>query len=135
MNRGPLQGSRPVGPSFADKARAAWGDPPPDWIVELANLADRDRLSGAAAVTGYSSSAVSTVISGKYAGDLSRIEAMVRGALMSETVECPVLGEIGRDQCLTEQKEPFRATSAHRARLFHACKTCPNAHHNGVEKP
>ena len=127
MNRGPMKNSRPTGLTFAQKVLAAWGDPSPDWVTELARLADAEGLAGAAQRIGYSVSAVSTVISGKYAGDVDRVAEMVRGALMAETVDCPVLGEIGRDRCLTEQKEPFRATSRHRAQLFHACKICPNA--------
>lgn len=124
MNRGPAKNSRPSA-SFAGKARAAWGDVP-DWIAELCRLADQVGLGGCERRIGYSRSAISTVISRKYLGDLDRVEAMVRGALMAETVTCPVLGEIGRDRCLTEQKTPFRATSAFRAQLFHACKTCIN---------
>lgn len=117
--------------SFADKAAAAYGAALPDWIAALALCADREGLRGAATRIGYSRTAVSTVLSGKYRADMARLEEMVRGALLSATVECPVLGEIGRDRCLSEQKEPFRATSAFRAQLFHACKTCPNRH--GVE--
>lgn len=125
MNRGPIKNSRsPV--DFRAKALAAWGDPLPEWIDELARLADAEGLAGAEKRIGYSRSAVSTILAGKYAGDLDRVEQMVRGALMAETVDCPVLGEIGRDRCLTEQKEPFRATSRMRAQLFHCCKTCPN---------
>jgi hypothetical protein len=127
MNRGPARNtSRAGGLSFADKADAAWGNLMPDWIAELAGLADAEGLRGAGDRIGYSTSAVSTIISGKYQGDVERVEQMVRGALMALNVQCPVLGEIGRDRCLTEQKEPFRATSRHRAQLFHACKTCPN---------
>lgn len=125
MNRGPVKNSRPDGKSFVKKAIDAHGAPLPDWLEELAQLADANDLGVAGKRIGYSRSAVSTIISGKYPGDLARVEQMVRGALMALTVECPVLGEIGRDQCLTEQKEPFRATSRHRAQLFHACKTCP----------
>ncbi|SDA39439.1 hypothetical protein [Mesorhizobium qingshengii] len=125
MNRGPVKHSRPDGKSFVEKAIDAHGSPLPDWLGELAQLADSNDLGVAGARIGYSRSAVSQIISGKYPGDLGRVEQMVRGALMALTVECPVLGEIGRDQCLTEQKEPFRATSRHRAQLFHACKTCP----------
>lgn len=126
MNRGPVKSRRPAGPSFAEKAAAAWGEPLPDWVRELAMLADRDGLAGAERATGYSRSAISTALNGKYTGDLGRLEEMVRGALMDVQVDCPVLGEIGRDRCLTEQKEPFRATSRHRAQLWHACKLCPN---------
>lgn len=126
MNRGPAPNTRPAGASFAAKAAEAYGAPLPDWIRELAAIADQDGLAGAERRIGYSRSAISTVLAGKYRGDLARVEQMVRGALMAETVDCPILGEIGRDRCLNEQKEPFRATSRHRAQLFHACKTCPN---------
>jgi hypothetical protein len=133
MNRGPEKSARPAGPTFLEKAIAAWGEPLPDWIEELARLADSERLAGAGKRIGYNGSAVSMVLAKKYAGDVNRIEEMVRGALMSATVICPVLDEIGRDRCLTEQKEPFRATSRHRAQLFHACKTCPNNRSNRDE--
>lgn len=125
MNRGPVKNSRPVGKSFVEKAIDAHGSPLPDWLHELAQLADATDLGVAGERISYSRSAVSTIISGKYLGDLARVEQMVRGALMALTVECPVLGEIGRDQCLIEQKEPFRATSRHRAQLYHQCKICP----------
>lgn len=130
MNRGPAKGSRPAGLSFAEKVCAAYGDPD-GWLLELARLADAEGLGGAEKRIGYSRSAISTVLSGKYGGDMERVAQMVRGALMSETVDCPVLGEIGRDRCATEQKEPFRATSAFRAQLYHACKVCPNRRHAG----
>ncbi|TPJ83873.1 transcriptional regulator [Mesorhizobium sp. B2-6-3] len=125
MNRGPVKNSRPAGKTFAEKAAEAWGTDMPDWVAELVAVADAEGLGGAEKRVGYSRSAISTIIAAKYNGDLDRVEQMVRGALMSETVVCPILGDIGRDRCLTEQKEPFRATSRHRAQLFHACKTCP----------
>ena len=113
---------------FSQKARAAWGNQMPDWIGELASMADLEGLKGAAERIGYSDAAVSTVINGKYAGSLGSVEEAVRWALTSVTVECPILGEITRTRCMDEQKEPFRATSAHRAQLFHACRNgCPNA--------
>lgn len=114
-----------------EKARAAWGTAP-DWIVELAMLADRDGLRGAAARIGYSYSAISNVLAAKYRGDLGRIEQLVRGALMGVEVDCPVLGTIGRDHCIDEQTQSFRASSAHRAQLYHACRNgCPNARTKG----
>lgn len=127
MNRGPRPNTRPDKP-FLDKVRDAYGEPA-DWLVELARITDTEGLRGAASRIGYSRSAISNVLNGKYArGDLVRVEEMVRGALMAATVDCPVLGEIGRDRCLTEQDEPFRATSAFRAQLYHACRSgCPHA--------
>ncbi len=82
----------------------------------------------------YSPSTLSQVLSATYRGDLSRVEQVVRGALLGAQVECPVLGAIGRDRCLQEQDEPFRATSAMRAQLWHACRSgCPNASRGGEE--
>jgi hypothetical protein len=134
MNRGPVPNSRPA-VSFAAKVRETWPTPTPDWIVELSNLADREGLGGAGKAIGYSRSAVSTVLANKYRGDVHAVELKVRGALMAETVECPVLGPIGRDHCLDEQKEPFRATSGFRARLYQACRGgCPNARRKDGDK-
>lgn len=133
MNRGPMPNSRPKGPSFHEKAIAAHGENAPEWLIELAQLADREGLGGAEKRIGYSRSAISTVINGKYSGDVRRVEEMVRGALMAATVDCPVLGDIGRDRCLNEQEQPFRATSNFRVRLFHACRSgCPHA---GTKSP
>lgn len=134
MNRGPIAGFKPDAKRFVDKALEAWGEPLADWILELAQLADVEGLGGCAARINYSRSAISNVINNKYGnGDIGRVEAMVRGALLDETVGCPVLGDIGRDRCLQEQNEPFRATSAFRAHLYHACRSkCPHSRLTGT---
>ncbi|PZO81635.1 MAG: transcriptional regulator [Mesorhizobium amorphae] len=127
MNRGPSLGSRAADRSFVEKAADAWS-PLPEWVLELARYADTHGLAGCAALIGYSKSAMSNVLNAKYGGDIGEIEQRVRGALMAETVGCPILGDIGRDRCLTEQDEPYRATSAFRVRLYHACRRgCPHA--------
>ena len=118
--------------SFADKARDAWGDVP-DWVSELADLADRERLKGAASAIGYSTTAVSNVINNKYQlGDLDRVEQATRGALMGVVVACPVLGTLSRKTCLDWQKKPFAPSSAYRMRMFRACRGgCPNFRQKG----
>lgn len=133
MNRGPMKGAKGEQKSFFDKVREAYGDPVPDWLIELAALADEIGLRACEKRVNYSPSAISNVLNGKYEkGDMGRVEAMVRGALMGKTVDCPILGGIGRDRCLTEQDEPFRATSAFRAQLYHACRSgCVNARKGG----
>lgn len=114
--------------TMTEKALAGW-DEVPDWVAELARLADQDGLTKAGARIGYSASVVSQAINNRYAlGDLGRVEDAVRGALMGLEVGCPVLGPIGRDVCLAEQKQPFRATSRQRTRLWLACRGgCPNS--------
>lgn len=117
--------------SMVDKAATAWGTLP-DWVRELAGLADREGLSGAAARIGYSPATTSQVINGKYGGDLSKVEERVRGALMGLTVACPVVGDLSRNLCLDWQRKPYAPTSAHRARMFRACRAgCPHSRVKG----
>ena len=125
--RGPAKGNG-NGVALAN-VEASWPSPP-DWVIVLARACDAagssqgvvaDRLN-------YSKSTVSNVLNNKYGGDLSRVEQAVRGALMSETLMCPVVGEIKRNICLEHQKRSrkFAATSSIRVRLHRTCPTCPN---------
>ncbi|MBB99162.1 MAG: transcriptional regulator [Rhodobacteraceae bacterium] len=117
--------------SMADKAAAAWGEAP-DWIRELALLADREGLSSAGVRIGYSAATTSQVINAKYRGDLGRVEERVRGALMGLSVACPVLGDLSRDLCLDWQAKGYAPTSAHRVRMFRACRSgCPHSRIKG----
>jgi hypothetical protein len=135
MKTGPKSGSGAASNgddrNYVQKATDAWGDVP-DWVNELAQIADQVGQKKAAEAIGYSNGLVSQVINRRYAGDMDGVEQRVRGALMGLKVDCPILGPIGRDRCLQEQKEPFRATSAFRAQIFHACRNgCPNARPKG----
>lgn len=116
--------------------RDAWAEPP-EWVVELARACDAPGASQASVAKriGYSPSAVSTVLRNGYAGDLARVEQAVRGALMAETVQCPIVGEIGRDVCLGHQKRArkFVPTSSMRVHLYRTCPTCPNSRMKGGE--
>ncbi|MBK5949029.1 hypothetical protein CH339_04875 [Rhodobium orientis] len=117
---------------MVDKARAAHGDKLPDWIEELARQADAAGLKGAGAPISYSPATVSQVIGGTYRGDLSRVEEMVRGAFMKANVDCPVLGRIGRDDCLKNQKARLSTASPLSNRLYWACRAgCPHARKGG----
>jgi hypothetical protein len=71
----------------------------PDWLPAL--RAEVDRTSGArtALRLGISEATVSQVLSGKYLADPQRIARRVRGALMGETVECPVALEMPLHKC------------------------------------
>jgi lambda repressor-like predicted transcriptional regulator len=115
-------------PTMLDKAQAAWGPEMPDWVRELAGLASRTSLNAAAKRLGYSPATLSQTLANKYPGDLERLAATVRGALMGERVVCPVLGTIGRDACLAWQSKPRAVTNAVRTRVFRACRSgCPNS--------
>ena len=114
--------------NFAAKAAAAWGEAIPPEVRELAEYADRHSGAAAAKKIGYSPGLVSHLLAASYPGDLPTVMARIRGALMGEAVACPVLGEISRDHCLDEQKRPFAATNAARARVYRACRSgCPHS--------
>ena len=116
---------------FVAKAEAAWGGNMPAWVGVLAAEAARTTLRGAAKKVGYSVGLLSHVLSNTYPAGTDRIETKVRGALMNETVTCPVLGEIGRDRCLDEQGMPRMNTSSIRSKLYRACRGgCPHSRIN-----
>lgn len=113
-----------------DKARAAWNGEIPDWIVILAEACDRESQSAIARKVGYSPSAISQVLSNTYQnGDIARVEQAVRGALMAETVNCPVMGEMPHNTCIQWQRKPFATTNSHRIRMHQACRSgCKFSH-------
>lgn len=115
-------------PDFVGKARTAWGAEPPDWVLALAEQCAATNQKQAAKRIGLSDGLVSQVLGNKYPGDVARVAEKVRGALMGVTVTCPVLGDIGRDRCLDEQKKTFTGTSSVRSRLYRACRSgCPHS--------
>lgn len=133
MRRGPKPGAR-TAVDFVAKAKAAWGDALPDWVLTLAEEATRTSSTATAKRIGYSPALLSHVFANTYAGDMERVEGKVRGALMALTVMCPVLGEIGRDRCLDEQRRPNTGASSLRSKLFRACRgigtpICPHSRH------
>lgn len=115
------------GGAYAAIARDAWGATMPDWVAILAEECDRTSAAAVCARIKYSPPVLSEVLRGKYKGALGKVEAKVRGAFMGATVDCPVLGEIGRDHCLEEQKRRHIGTSAIRTKLTRACPRCVHA--------
>lgn len=117
---------------FIEKAQAAWGKDMPVYVRELANEANRTSATAAGKKIGYSTAVVSHVLAKAYPGDMAKVEAKIRGALMGETVICPIVGEIGRDRCLDEQAKPFVASSSVRTRIYRACRSgCPHSRLGG----
>lgn len=107
---------------FVAAAEAAWSAAPPAWVTVLAERATAEGLAAAGRRCGYSAATLSYVLANKYRGDLSRVEQAVAGAFMNARVMCPIVGEIGRDRCLNEQKRDDVGVSAARTRLYHKCR-------------
>ncbi|MGY3571934.1 transcriptional regulator [Vibrio paucivorans] len=96
------------------------------WLEVLQVRASRVPLGVIAKEIGYSKSTVSRVLNGSYGGDIEAVKHAVQQKYQSNLVECPLLGDIEREQCLHHQNRPFAATNPMRVQLHHACKTCPN---------
>ena len=116
------------GASYIARANERW-QPLPDWVAALAQAADATASQSAIGKRiGISASAVSAIIANNYSGSTRIVEAKVRGALMSQRVECPVLGSLARNDCVANQSLPFSAANPQRAQLYKACRSgCPNA--------
>lgn len=99
-----------------------------DWIEALRTECERTSQSRTARRLGVSPTMVNQALNGTYKGNIARLETLVRGELMSETVECPVLGEITKRRCLDEQARPFAPTNPQRVACYKACRSgCPHS--------
>jgi len=125
MRRGPASGKTTV--DHVARATDAWGSPP-DWVLALAEACVKATQKAVGEQIGYSPATISQILSNTYRGDLVQLEILVRGALMGETVHCPILGALTRDVCAAWQAKPWAPTSSHRIRMFQACRNgCPNS--------
>ncbi|HNW35237.1 MAG TPA: helix-turn-helix transcriptional regulator [Candidatus Ozemobacteraceae bacterium] len=73
---------------------------------------------------GVSRTMISLALQGRYEGNLGRLESLVRGTFMAETVDCPVMGIISRRTCLDEQARPFASTNPQRVLVWRTCRKC-----------
>jgi len=74
---------------------------------------------------GVSSALISQVLNGVYQSDTRRLQALVEGRLLGHCVQCPVLGELNRAQCVDYQESLEGSTSnPYRIRLRHHCPEC-----------
>lgn len=91
----------------------------------------RSNAANVARLIGYSASAISQVRKGQYKGNVRAVEQAIRGALLNQTIRCPVLGEIKAHICLEHQNRPqkFAMVNAQYIKLFRACRVCPFSNH------
>jgi hypothetical protein len=121
--RGPQAGSNSPKQAMAT-ATAAWGNELDEWLIVLATACDRSSQNMVAKKMGYSASVISAVLNKRYQGAYSAVEKTIRGKLMAETLECPILGDLQLDICLAHQKRAvhLNPTSAMRVTLAKACR-------------
>jgi hypothetical protein len=121
--RGPLPGT--TGPRQAlNTATEFWTDGLPEWVLVLATACDRSSQNVVAKKLGYSASVISAVLKCSYKGAYTAVEKTIRGKLMAETLDCPVLGDLQQDICLRHQKTALHLnpTSSLRVQLAKACR-------------
>lgn len=75
---------------------------------------------------GVSTAVISTLLHDKYPGNVELMEQRIRGQYMHKTVKCPVMGILGKHNCLDYQAQPVAFTNPLRVALGRACKTCIN---------
>lgn len=75
---------------------------------------------------GVSTAVVSTLLNDKYPGNVEQMAQRIRGQYMHAIVMCPVMGTLGKRNCLDNQAMPVAFTNPLRAALGRACKTCIN---------
>ena len=86
------------------KVREHLDDTP--WLKALRDERTRTSQARVAERLGISEATVSQVLSGTYKASTERIERRVRGELLGEQVECPVLMEISVRLCQDVQERP-----------------------------
>jgi hypothetical protein len=108
-----------------DKARAAWAawGGAPDWVLLLAEECDRTSLRRTAERLDASPAIISLALL-RRRGSLAWIRTRVERELAPGGIDCPILGEIGRGDCLREQATPFSSANPVRVRLYAACQNC-----------
>lgn len=113
--------------SALDTAREFWGEAMPDWVEALAQACDRSSQNKVAVEIGRSASLVSNILRNRYPADPSVVEDLVRGHFMAQTVECPVLGTIGKQVCRKwrGRTRQFENVNAHYVTMYRACSRCP----------
>ena len=109
-------------------AQDAWGESVPDWIEVLIRECDQTSQNQVAKQLDISAAAVSQSIRNSYAGNLSRIESIVRDTYMNAPVGCPALGgKVESPTCLKWRRraEELTSSSPMRVMMFNACRACP----------
>ncbi|UFS63814.1 hypothetical protein LO749_06385 [Paracoccus denitrificans] len=110
-----------------EKARMAWGDAIPDWVLGLARECASSSQNSIAKRMNRSASLISAVLANKYKGSLEAVEEVYRGVFERLTVECPSLGTIPSNTCRDWQLKAvtFVNVNSERVRMYRACNSCP----------
>lgn len=97
--------------------------PAEPWMVALRAEVQRTSQARTAARLGLSEATVSQVLSGTYKASTQRIERRVRGELLREECECPVMGDVSLRVCQDVQERKLELISNPQHRMaWMACR-------------
>lgn len=103
-----------------------WGDQPPQWIQQLAELVEQHgSIQATANRVGVSRTSISLLLKNDYPSP-STLKMQAKVEAIFSNVSCPVLAEISNAQCQTEREKPFIGSNPTRIQLYRACRSCPN---------
>lgn len=116
-----------------DIARAAWGEPLPDWVETLAIACGQSSQAQVAKQLGRSGAVISQVLRRTYPASTAGIEDRIRGVYLAGTVECPALGAVPTNECQDwrEKARHFALGNPLRVRMYRACQACPRSRKEG----
>lgn len=110
-----------------DVARAAWGEPMPDWIEALALACTKTSQAKVAIRLDRTGGMISQLLNNKYPAGTANIEERVRGVFLDGQVLCPSLGPLPVNECQDWRikAKDFQVGNPMRIRMFRACSRCP----------
>lgn len=94
------------------------------WFIALQEAVQTQSQAKVAAQCGISGTAVNQVLKGIYQGNIANVAEKVAGALLEQSVICPVLDVITTDICASHRNKGFAPTNPMRVQLFRACQIC-----------
>lgn len=97
---------------------------PADALQALMALRTKHTQAVIARRLDVSEATISSAIKGRYIGNVDKLAERIRGELLSQTVACPILGQISTRICQDERGKPFHTANPMRVRLWQACRSC-----------
>lgn len=102
------------------------------WLRELRAEVQRTSQARTAERLGISEATVSQVLSGTYKADTLRIERRVRGELLGDTVECPVMYDVSLRVCQDmQERKASQAANPQALQCHAACRGLGRFARNG----
>lgn len=100
------------------------------WLTVLREACQAGSQAAVARRLGVSPAMINQALKGVYKGDIRRLQTLVEGGLMNQTVDCPVIGRLAKHKCLEHQTRDGRFATANPLNmdLYRACRSgCPHS--------